>query len=106
MITTRALRDTNATALSDVLFHRNVRVRCRDLAVHRLDHSDGTRSRVFAALGISNVVARCCVIRALKLASASVVVPYQYTLIVWSVVFGWLMFGVLPDRFTERARRS
>ena len=32
--------------------------------------------------------------------SASVVVPYQYTLIVWSVVFGWLMFAELPDIYT------
>jgi len=45
-------------------------------------------------------VAQFCVIRSLKLASASVVVPYQYTLIVWSVVFGWLMFAELPDAYT------
>ena len=41
-----------------------------------------------------------CVIRSLKLAPASVVVPYQYTMIVWAVLFGWLMFGDVPDRFT------
>jgi len=29
-----------------------------------------------------------------------VVVPYQYTLIIWSVVFGWQMFGELPDAYT------
>ena len=45
-------------------------------------------------------MAQFCVIRSLKLASASVVVPYQYTLIVWSVVFGWLMFAELPDAYT------
>ena len=28
---------------------------------------------------------------------ASVVVPYQYTLILWSVLFGWQMFAELPD---------
>ena len=47
-----------------------------------------------------SIVAQFCVIRSLKLASASVVVPYQYTLIVWSVVFGWLMFAELPDAYT------
>ena len=41
-----------------------------------------------------------CVVRSLKLASASVVVPYQYTLILWAVLFGWLMFGELPDAYT------
>jgi drug/metabolite transporter (DMT)-like permease len=53
-----------------------------------------------AGVGFSNIVAQFCVIRSLKLASASVVVPYQYTLIVWSVVFGWLMFAELPDAYT------
>ena len=53
-----------------------------------------------AGVGFANIVAQFCVIRSLKLASASVVVPYQYTLIVWSVVFGWLMFAELPDAYT------
>ena len=53
-----------------------------------------------AAVGLSNIVAQFSVIRSLTLASASVVVPYQYTLIVWSVVFGWLMFSELPDVYT------
>ena len=26
--------------------------------------------------------------------------PYQYTLILWSVLFGWLMFAELPDGYT------
>ena len=55
---------------------------------------------VFAAVGASSVVSQFCVVRALKLADASVVVPYQYTLIVWAVVFGWSMFGELPDAST------
>ena len=32
----------------------------------------------------------------LKLAEASVVVPYQYTLIVWALIFGWFVFGDWP----------
>jgi drug/metabolite transporter (DMT)-like permease len=31
--------------------------------------------------------------RSLKLAPASVVAPYQYTLLVWAVVLGYLVFG-------------
>ena len=46
------------------------------------------------------MAAQFCVIRSLKLASASVVVPYQYTLILWSVAFGWAVFGEWPDAFT------
>ncbi len=41
-----------------------------------------------------------CVNRSLKLAPASVVVPYQYTMIVWAVALGWMVFGDVPDAFT------
>jgi drug/metabolite transporter (DMT)-like permease len=41
-----------------------------------------------------------CINRSLKLAPASVVVPYQYTLILWGVLFGWRFFGEVPDVFT------
>jgi drug/metabolite transporter (DMT)-like permease len=47
-------------------------------------------------LGIVAMVGHLCVTRSLKLAEASVVVPYQYTLIVWALVFGWLVFGDWP----------
>ncbi|OYW62948.1 MAG: EamA family transporter [Bosea sp. 12-68-7] len=47
-------------------------------------------------LGIVAMVAHLCVTRSLKLAEASVVVPYQYTLIVWALIFGWLVFGDWP----------
>jgi drug/metabolite transporter (DMT)-like permease len=47
-------------------------------------------------LGIVALVAHACTNRSLKLAPASVVVPYQYTLIVWAIVFGYLVFGDVP----------
>jgi drug/metabolite transporter (DMT)-like permease len=40
-----------------------------------------------------------CVNRSLKLAPASTVVPYQYTTIVWAVLFGYAVFGDVPDVF-------
>ena len=55
---------------------------------------------LMAGLGISSMLALFCVVRSLKLATASVVVPYQYTLIVWSVLFGFALFGELPDAYT------
>ena len=33
----------------------------------------------------------------LKLAPASVVVPYQYSMIVWAVIFGFVVFGDVPQ---------
>lgn len=48
-------------------------------------------------LGVTALTAIVCVNRSLKLAPASVVVPYQYTLIVWAVLFGYFVFGDVPS---------
>ena len=55
---------------------------------------------LFAAAGIISVTALFCVNRSLKLAPASVVVPYQYTMIVWAVLFGFVVFGDVPHPVT------
>jgi drug/metabolite transporter (DMT)-like permease len=55
-----------------------------------------TDAALLSLLGIVAMVAHLCVTRSLKLAEASVVVPYQYTLIVWALFFGWLVFGDWP----------
>jgi drug/metabolite transporter (DMT)-like permease len=54
---------------------------------------------LLALLGMVAMVAHVCVNRSLKLAPASTVVPYQYTTIVWAVLFGYLVFGDVPDGF-------
>jgi drug/metabolite transporter (DMT)-like permease len=48
-------------------------------------------------LGVVSLIAIVCVNRSLKLAPASVVVPYQYMLIVWAIVFGYLVFSDVPE---------
>ncbi len=50
---------------------------------------------LLSLVGIVALIASLCVNRSLKLAPASVVVPYQYTMILWAVLFGWLFFGDL-----------
>jgi len=47
-------------------------------------------------LGIVAMAASFCVNRSLKLAPASVVVPYQYSLLLWAIAFGYLFFGDEP----------
>ncbi len=54
---------------------------------------------LLALLGMVAMVAHVCVNRSLKLAPASTVVPYQYTTIVWAVLFGYMVFGDVPDAF-------
>lgn len=56
-----------------------------------------TDTALLSLLGIVAMVAHLSVTRSLKLAEASVVVPYQYTLIVWALVFGWFVFGDWPS---------
>jgi drug/metabolite transporter (DMT)-like permease len=51
---------------------------------------------MFAAAGCISVTALLCVNRSLKLAPASVVVPYQDSMIVWAVMFGITVFGDVP----------
>jgi drug/metabolite transporter (DMT)-like permease len=55
---------------------------------------------LFAAAGVISVCALLCVNRSLKLAPASVVVPYQYSMIIWAVIFGIVVFGDLPSPAT------
>jgi drug/metabolite transporter (DMT)-like permease len=52
---------------------------------------------LFFAAGAISVCALLCVNRSLKLAPASTVVPYQYTMILWAVMFGYLVFGDMPS---------
>ncbi len=52
---------------------------------------------MFAAAGCISVTALFCVNRSLKLAAASLVVPYQYSMIVWAVIFGLVVFGDMPQ---------
>src|SRR5712675_3677067 len=52
---------------------------------------------LFAVAGCISVGALLCVNRSLKLAPASVVVPYQYSMIIWAVMFGYFVFGDVPE---------
>jgi drug/metabolite transporter (DMT)-like permease len=52
---------------------------------------------LLSLFGVLSIVALACVNRSLKLAPASVVVPYQYTMIIWAIVLGYAVFGDVPD---------
>ena len=51
---------------------------------------------LLCGLGVVAMVAHVCVNRAMKLADAAIVAPFQYTLLLWGVVFGFLVFGDVP----------
>jgi drug/metabolite transporter (DMT)-like permease len=55
---------------------------------------------LFVLAGCISIVALLCTNRSLKLAPASMVVPYQYSMIVWAVMFGYAVFGDVPSGAT------
>ena len=54
---------------------------------------------LLALLGMVAMVAHVCVNQSLVLAPASTVVPYQYTTILWALLFGYAVFGDVPDAY-------
>ena len=51
-------------------------------------------------LGVGSLCGNLCVNQSLRLAPASVVVPYQYTLILWGMLFGYVFFGEVVGPLT------
>lgn len=45
-------------------------------------------------------IAECLVIKALEVAQAVVVAPVQYSLLIWGTMYGFMVFGQLPDFWT------
>jgi drug/metabolite transporter (DMT)-like permease len=48
-------------------------------------------------LGVTAMIAHMLINRSLKLAPASVVVPYQYSTIFWAIILGFIFFGDVPS---------
>jgi len=55
---------------------------------------------LFAVAGCISAAGLLCLKRSLKLAPASVVAPYQYSMIVWAGIFGFVVFGDVPSAAT------
>ena len=51
---------------------------------------------LLALLGVLSMLGHVCVNRAFKLADAGTVMPYQYTLLFFAAVLGYLAFGDVP----------
>jgi drug/metabolite transporter (DMT)-like permease len=60
----------------------------------------GSNILLLLLLGAVSIVAIIFVNQSLRLAPASVVVPYQYSLIVFAILFGYIFFGDVPELHT------
>ena len=52
-----------------------------------------------AAIGIMSTISQLALIGAYRVAAAGLVAPFQYTQIIWAILFGALFFGEVPDTF-------
>jgi drug/metabolite transporter (DMT)-like permease len=52
------------------------------------------------ANGVINLAGQWLIVRALQLAPVATVAPVTYTVLVWAILLGWLVFGTLPDGWT------
>src|ERR1700723_166204 len=99
LLTTRLLRATPDIVLASAQFAGGLLF---GLVVAPIGWVTPTWGRLglFFAAGAISVCALLCVNRSLKLAPASTVVPYQYTMILWAVMFGYAVFGDVPSPST------
>src|SRR6267378_2884125 len=99
MLITRSLRATPDIVLASSQFAGTFLLGALLSPIGWVTPSPGSLG-LFAAAGCISVTALLCVNRSLKLAPASVVVPYQYSMIVWAVMFGYVVFGDVPQAST------
>ena len=55
---------------------------------------------VMIAVGGFGAVSQFCLIKSFQAAPASTVTPFGYSSILWATLYGWLLFGDLPDAWT------
>lgn len=96
MLITRSLRKTPDIVMASSQFIGTFSLGAALSAFHWVPPTSGSLV-IFALAGCISVTALFCVNRSLKLAPASVVVPYQYSMIVWAVIFGFVVFGDVPQ---------
>jgi len=51
-------------------------------------------------LGVVATIGQSCLVRAMAAADASLVMPFDFSRLVFATLLGWLMFGELPDLWT------
>ncbi len=96
LLTTRLLRATPDIVLASAQFVAGLVFGLAIAPIGWVTPTWGSLGLFFAAGAIS-ACALLCVNRSLKLAPASTVVPYQYTMILWAVMFGYVVFGDVPS---------
>ena len=48
-------------------------------------------------MGLVGAATVILMIQSYRFAAAAIVAPFYYTIMLWSLLFGWLLWGELPD---------
>jgi drug/metabolite transporter (DMT)-like permease len=96
MLTTRQLRGTSATSLI-AWQTTGALVFGAALAPFGWMQPSARDFALLALLGVVAMAAHMLVTQSLRIAKAAIVAPFQYTLIVWAALFGWLFFNEWPN---------
>lgn len=95
MIATRHLRAANALSL--IVYHTLAVGAAGLLSLPWGWAAIGWADAAYLALiGVVATLAHMCMNQALRLAPATVVVPYTYTSLLWAILLGWLFFADKP----------
>ena len=60
----------------------------------------GLETLLLISIALMAAVAETMIIKSLELAEAVVLAPVHYSLLIWGTMYGWLVFGQLPDGWT------
>lgn len=60
----------------------------------------GLEILLLVSIALMAAVAETMIIKSLELAEAVVLAPVHYSLLIWGTMYGWLVFGQLPDGWT------
>jgi drug/metabolite transporter (DMT)-like permease len=96
VIITRSVRHTPGVTLAFWQFAATLVVGAITAPVDWVPLKSANDAANLGFLGLVSLVAMLCLNRSLNLAPASVVVPYQNTLIIWGILFGYIFFGDVP----------
>lgn len=98
-IITRRISVTESTPA--ILCFTTIAVGCAGLATLPFGWFVPTPGDValLALCGVTIGCAHYLLIEAFRLAEATLVAPFKYTIIVWAVLFGFIVWGDLPDRW-------
>ncbi len=97
IVTTRQVRNTSNVVLTTTQALGGLAFGAIGSPFSWVPVDSGSHYLLLLLLGAVSILAITCVNQSLRLAAASVVVPYQYALIVFAVIFGYVFFGDAPQ---------